>query len=145
LADDFEGLRVFDISHPQAAYEAGYCEIPGVAQSVVLSGNYAYVADGTAGLQIIEFCATEVTKTPNVEVRTTNRQPTIIRGVLEMPPSAYRSPLTACLLNLAGRKVLDLKPGANDVSRLAPGVYFISERSAVSGQRSAVRKVVLTK
>jgi hypothetical protein len=41
--------------------------------------------------------------------------------------------------------VLDLKPGANDVSRLAPGVYFVSEQSAVSGQRSAVRKVVLTK
>jgi len=40
--------------------------------------------------------------------------------------------------------VLDLRPGANDVRALAPGVYFV--REAASGERSAVsvRKVVLT-
>jgi hypothetical protein len=29
------------------------------------------------------------------------------------------------LLDVTGRKVLGLAPGANDVSRLAPGVYYI--------------------
>jgi len=28
------------------------------------------------------------------------------------------------LLNISGRKVLDLKPGANDIRHLSPGVYF---------------------
>jgi hypothetical protein len=48
------------------------------------------------------------------------------------------------LLDISGRKVLDLRPGLNDVSRLAPGVCFVRERLAASGERSAVHKVVLT-
>jgi len=49
------------------------------------------------------------------------------------------------LLDISGRKVLELHAGANDVRGLAPGVYFLrSEPSAVSGQPSAVRKVVVT-
>jgi len=40
------------------------------------------------------------------------------------------------LLDISGRKVLDLKPGANDVRQLAPGVYFV---------RPAVMKVVIAR
>jgi hypothetical protein len=69
---------------------------------------------------------------------------TIVRGVLFLP-----SPLSAAsysLLAVDGSKVLDLRPGANDVSRLAPGVYFVRpEPSAVSREPSAVTKVVLTR
>jgi hypothetical protein len=72
--------------------------------------------------------------------------PTIVRGVLEMPLTGDRLPLPASLLNLAGRRVLDLKPGPNDVSRLAPGVYFVREQpQASSSKPQAVRKVVLTR
>jgi hypothetical protein len=40
--------------------------------------------------------------------------------------------------------VLDLHPGANDVSHLAPGVYFVREEPQASGSKpQAVRKVVL--
>jgi hypothetical protein len=35
--------------------------------------------------------------------------------------------------------VLELKPGANDVRALAPGVYFVREAQA---QAQAVRKIV---
>jgi hypothetical protein len=50
----------------------------------------------------------------------------------------------APIATTAGRKVLDLEPGANDIGRLAPGVYFIL---AVSREPSAVScsKVVVTK
>jgi DNA-binding beta-propeller fold protein YncE len=61
---------------------------------------------------------------------------TICRGVLRLP----RKP-EAVLLDITGRKVMDLEPGENDVRHLAPGVYFL--RSAESGGRSAVRKVVI--
>jgi hypothetical protein len=44
------------------------------------------------------------------------------------------------LLDISGRKVLDLSPGENDVRHLAPGVYFIREAQARS-----VRKVVITR
>ena len=48
------------------------------------------------------------------------------------------------LLDISGRKMLDLKVGANDVSGLAPGVYFVR---AVSCKPSAVScsKVVVTR
>ncbi len=46
------------------------------------------------------------------------------------------------LLDIGGRKVLDLHPGANDVRSLAPGVYFVREAQA---QAQAVRKIVVTR
>jgi hypothetical protein len=49
----------------------------------------------------------------------------------------------AVLLDASGRKVLDLKAGANSVQGLAPGVYFVREAQA-QAQAQAVRKVILT-
>jgi hypothetical protein len=43
------------------------------------------------------------------------------------------------LLDASGREVLDLKAGANDVSGLAPGVYFVRQ------EPQAVTKVVITR
>jgi hypothetical protein len=72
--------------------------------------------------------------------------PTVVRGVLCLPAASSSKPQTSgCLLDISGRKVLDLKPGANDVSRLAPGVYFVKGPEVEDGRRMAVRKVVLTK
>jgi hypothetical protein len=86
----------------------------------------------------------EVAETPNDEVRTMSRQPTIVRGVLMWSATTPSLRARGELLDISGRKVLDLKPGANDVSRLAPGVYFVREEpSAASRQPSAVRKVVI--
>jgi len=80
---------------------------------------------------------------------------TVIRGVLLLPRDmgAGHNPIPLgesglCpkpqLLDAAGRKVLDLKHGANDVRGLAPGVYFVRtagyELSAVS-----CRKVIVTR
>jgi len=40
--------------------------------------------------------------------------------------------------------VLDLVPGLNDVSRLAPGVYFFVH-STIANRHSAVAKVIVTR
>jgi len=69
--------------------------------------------------------------------------PSIIRRVLFLPQAADLKPQVASLLDAAGRKTLDLSPGANDVRALAPGIYFV--RGAVSGHPSAVTKVVITR
>ena len=50
----FSGLRIFDVSTPSNAQEVGYYETPGNPRSVYVSGSYAYVADGSCGLQIYE-------------------------------------------------------------------------------------------
>jgi hypothetical protein len=50
------------------------------------------------------------------------------------------------LLDAAGRTVANLHPGANDVSGIVPGVYFVlSESLAVGRQPSAVTKVVVAR
>jgi hypothetical protein len=68
---------------------------------------------------------------------------TIVRGVLLMEARGEKREARGELLDVSGRRVLDLKPGANDVSCLAPGVYFV--RSADGGRRSSVSKVVLAR
>jgi hypothetical protein len=77
---------------------------------------------------------------------------TVVRGVLFLPRDMTESPGNsdrvprprAVLLDAAGRKVLDLRPVANDVSRLAPGVYFVHEKDARGcGVEGPFRKVVI--
>jgi hypothetical protein len=64
-------------------------------------------------------------------------QASIVHGVLLLPPSLLSTP--SSLLSVDGRTVLELKPGANDVRALAPGVYFVRE------EPQAVRKVVIAR
>ncbi len=70
--------------------------------------------------------------------------PTFVRGVLLLSEHQGRKPRAASLLDSSGRKVLDLRPGPNDVHSFAPGVYFVCEGGAWAEPR-AVRKVVLTR
>jgi hypothetical protein len=61
---------------------------------------------------------------------------TIVRSVLFLPSSPLSAPYS--LLSVDGRKVLDLRPGPNDVRHLPAGVYFVREEA---GRRAI--KVVL--
>jgi hypothetical protein len=73
---------------------------------------------------------------------------TLVRGVLYLPEAVggQRPADGGCLLDVAGRKVMELRAGPNDVSRLGAGVYFMRfEPSAVSGEPSAVHKVVIAR
>jgi hypothetical protein len=69
--------------------------------------------------------------------------PTVVRRVLYLPGSSL-SLHPSSLFDLSGSRVLDLRPGANDVSHLAPGVYLMR---AASRERSATtcRKLILTR
>ena len=74
--------------------------------------------------------------------------PTVVRGVLVLGAvdSRQNTEYRAELLDISGRKMLDLKPGANDVRALAPGVYFVRGPKTEDGRPGpAVRKVVLTR
>ena len=71
--------------------------------------------------------------------------PSIVRGALFLPDS----PLTtsSSLISIDGRKVTDLRPGTNDISGIAPGVYFVREAQtqAASSKPQAVRKIVISR
>lgn len=49
----------------------------------------------------------------------------VVRGVLVLQASGVGREASRVLLDANGRRVLALKPGANDVGRLASGVYFV--------------------
>ncbi len=53
--------------------------------------------------------------------------PTVVRGALFLNGDSPRTGTVpkAALLDISGREVLDLRPGANDVRHLAPGIYFV--------------------
>ncbi len=109
--------------------------------SVVFAGSYIDNV-GVSGRR----ASAGIAETRVVEVRPANRLPTVTRGVLFLPGD--RRPVTgdrAALLDIAGRKVMRLKPGANDVRHLAPGVYFcrLTAGSASSAEPAAIAKVVI--
>jgi YVTN family beta-propeller protein len=72
---------------------------------------------------------------------------TVIRGALFLPPASGVERLaSSVLLDISGRRVLDLHAGANDVSNLAPGVYFVREsRAQAQAQAVSCYKVVIAK
>jgi outer membrane protein assembly factor BamB len=65
----------------------------------------------------------------------------VCAGVLTVPPQT-----TSSVLDITGRRVMELKPGPNDVSRLAPGVYFIVQQGPrVQGPTGSRQKVVIAR
>ena len=83
---------------------------------------------------------------PSLKPKATSHKPTptVMRGLLFLPPAPLSPHFS--LLSVDGRKVLDLSPGANDVSRLSPGVYFIKEGLGTRGEGPGkTQKVVVTR
>jgi hypothetical protein len=148
MADDDGGLRIIDVTNPQSPTEVGYCSTPGYAWGVAVSGDYAYVADFDAGLQVIELAGVGVEEARRpLLVDGSKPTATVIRGTLWLPAASSLKPqASSCLLDIAGREVMRLRPGSNDVSQMAPGVYFVKEQPQASGIKSqAVCKVILTR
>jgi hypothetical protein len=83
---------------------------------------------------LIDWTGGAVEESPGGRSRAANAA-TVVRGVLLLPRDAAKPEL----LDAAGRTVMRLTPGLNDLSRLGPGVYFVSE-----GRTRAVSRVVLT-
>jgi hypothetical protein len=93
------------------------------------------VADGTG-----------IAEAMNDERGVMNAGPSVVRGVLFLVEVTGRKPQAASLLNVCGGKVLGLHGGANDISRIAAGVYFVLEEpQATSFRPQTIRKVVIAK
>jgi len=65
---------------------------------------------------------------------------TVTCGVLFLEARPSSSP--SCLVDIGGRKVMDLAPGANDVRHLAPGVYFVTERRTPHEELGTTKVVI---
>jgi YVTN family beta-propeller protein len=95
------------------------------------SGRIYVVNQVDASVSVLRdgVAAVEEGTTPDSPLAT--RAATIVHGVLSVPSSS-------ALLDVTGRKVLDLEPGPNDVSGLAPGVYSV--RGASGGHKVLLAK-----
>jgi len=108
--------------------------------------NRVYVANfAGSSISVLRDSASGIEETRNAEVRTSDVA-TVVRGVLFLPPASSVERLaSSVLLDISGRQVMALRPGANDVSRLSPGVYFVREKPQASSRKpQAMRKMVLT-
>ena len=71
---------------------------------------------------------------------------TIVRGVLFLPEaSGVKRDASCVLLDVAGRHIMDLTPGENDIRHLSPGVYFLRAAPGMKRQAPNVHKVVVTR
>jgi hypothetical protein len=69
-------------------------------------------------------------------------KPTVVRSVLF--ESNVRPPAGApVLLDVTGRTVMQLRPGPNDIRQLAPGVYFVQDRTTTG--RAVLYRVVVAR
>ncbi|MCL4176739.1 MAG: hypothetical protein KJ072_03205 [Verrucomicrobia bacterium] len=51
----YEALHILDVSNPTNPQELGRCVTPPSGYAVTISGNYAYVAEQSAGMQVIDI------------------------------------------------------------------------------------------
>jgi hypothetical protein len=72
---------------------------------------------------------------------------TIVRGVLRLPAAGMtndQAPMT--MLDATGHKVMELRPGENDVRGLAPGVYFVrGEGAKIPGSEGSSVRIVIAR
>ena len=69
---------------------------------------------------------------------------TVVRRVLFQHEATNRKLQAASLLDISGRRMMDLQSGVNDISRLSPGLYFVREAQG-QVQGPAIRKIVVAK
>jgi YVTN family beta-propeller protein len=86
--------------------------------------NRVYVANHAgSSISVLRDSATAVAESPAGE-HTVVSAASVVRGVLRVEDSRRNPGHRAALMDINGREVVALQAGANDVSRLAPGVYF---------------------
>jgi hypothetical protein len=102
--------------------------------------NRVYCPNQYSSSVTVMYGVAGIEEMSNVERRAPN-VPTVVRGVLWQQDRGPRTGDGAELLDVSGRRVLALRPGANDVSRLAPGVYFVRGEGRGAGDEGT--KVVV--
>jgi YVTN family beta-propeller protein len=108
--------------------------------------NRVYVANyQSSSISVLRDSGGGIEESPKPHGASSKLTATIVRGVLFLPAATGPGPrASSILLDITGRNVMELRPGPNDVGRLAPGVYFVYEvPQAASLKLQAVRKVVI--
>jgi hypothetical protein len=134
----FDMPSVFDEAYVLALSRQGAVYVGGRTDNDTTGIDYLTLAYGAAGA---------VAEGPRDEPRATSG-PTVVRGVLTLGKRGQSTTGQSLvfLVDAAGRKVMELEPGENDVRGLAPGVYFVCPASGAGPETSSVvARVVVTR
>ncbi|MFO7651540.1 MAG: hypothetical protein R6X13_09415 [bacterium] len=146
IACESHGVSVIDVADTANLREIAWFDTPGSAYDVALDLPYLVAADYYCGVAVLELLPIGLTEEVRSDVA---REPmaTVVRGVLRLGSglAAVGQKPDMGLFDATGRRVLDLKPGENNVSGLAPGVYFMRRASNVKREASSVTKVIVTR
>jgi hypothetical protein len=136
--------------HLAAGVLAWYkCQDPALTNAAAEETLYARcdsMPGGTVGHGRISMVREQSGMEEGSSTTNTRRTPlevSLVRGVLRIGDSRQNTGYRAELLDITGRKVMDLAPGANNLRRLPPGVYFVRRASGVERETSGVTKVVV--
>jgi YVTN family beta-propeller protein len=132
------------------------CSIPVGAEPEVLAWNPThsrmYVSNsGSSSITVIRDTVGVGMEEERLQASSQKPQATLVRGILVLNGFGTRSGLSnnpvmsrALLLDAAGRRVMELNAGTNDIRHLSPGVYFIREEPQnASHKPQAVAKIVI--
>jgi hypothetical protein len=122
------------------------------AMAVRQTSDGGYIVAGAAcpsGTSSYDICLIKMApdSAPGIEgshkpqVASHKLEPTIVSGVLDLGvDSRQNTEDRADLLDVSGRKIIELHAGANDVSRLAPGVYFVRDAQSQAARRIVIQR-----
>jgi DNA-binding beta-propeller fold protein YncE len=123
-------MAVFDFGYSQRVTAYAWSPRTGRHYFGLYAGPQVIVVRDTTGLVVAESRPPLPSPVPP--------SATVVRSVLFLAEALGPKPETASLLDISGRKVMELRPGANDIRALAPGVYFVRK-----AQTQAMRKVIV--
>ena len=127
LAAADSGLRVISVADPRNPVELGYYNCT-LARGVAVGGGYAYVAGHVAGLLVCQFLGAGVDENPKHQTASRKSAATVLSGA-----SSAKRLASSVIFDAMGRRV----------SNPRSGIFFVQERSAASGEPSAVTKIVI--
>jgi hypothetical protein len=143
---DSDGIEVYRDSVPEMppqgnlSFRACTLRLPGnyvASCSVYLAGDQNRANDALH-MRFSVAPGAGVGEKPRIRAEEEMPEPTVVRGILTIPLTADRQELVT-LHDPMGRLVMVLKPGDNDVSHLARGVYYVR---VAAGDFRAGRKLV---
>ncbi|HTW91873.1 MAG TPA: hypothetical protein VMH22_09205 [bacterium] len=141
-----DAVLLLDVSSPHNMRVLATSPVADVAMRLTYSAPYVYASCYGAGVWVFESTQVAVAEPKQLGLAQARKGASVVRGVLNLEVgSRQHTAYRAELLDVSGRKVMNLRAGANDVRALAPGVYFVRQASGVRRQASSVSKVVLTK
>jgi hypothetical protein len=114
--------------HEQATYTIlSTCQLPGYAEDIALSGNYAYIANGQAGLQIIDISDPESTALIGEYITGKSAQGVAIRDSLAFIATASGNGLVVVNIeNPAACSLLGADPGYTEYRVFAlPDTFYV--------------------